>query len=187
MNKKLEVFILIVVGLFTIIIIASLSSPEEAAQKAREQSSINYSSSDEVDVINNIIDGIGNFEVTVWDSKNNLISEENSNYPYEIIVNANYNSSIDCLYAKKYLRHIAYNIYSNSSLKGKVSRILFTAPYVLRSSLGYNDFKDSKESDWDYIGPTVFWNSVLEYCSYENEYGNLANRTWGVSIDSNCK
>ena len=100
MNKKLEVFILIVVGLFTIIIIASLSSPEEAAQKAREQSSINYSSSDEVDVINNIIDGIGNFEVTVWDSKNNLISEENSNYPYEIIVNANYNSSIDCLYAK---------------------------------------------------------------------------------------
>ncbi len=186
MNKKLKVFIVIVVVLFTIIILTSLSSPEEAAQKAREQANINYSG-DKVDIINNTIDGIGDFEVTVWDSNGNLISEENSNYPYEIIVNASYNSSVDCLYAKKYLRDVAYNIYSNSLLKGKVGRILFTVPYVLRSSVGYNDFKDFTESSWNNMGPSILWSTILQYASYENESGSFTNRTWGVSIDSSCK
>jgi len=186
MNKKLEIFIAIVFGLFVIIIIASLSDTEEVAQKARKQANVNYSG-DKVDIINNTINGIGGFEITVWDSNGNLISEENSNYPYEIIVNASYNSSVDCLYAKKYLRDIAYNIYSNSLLKGKVSRILFTVPYVLRSSVSYNDFKDFTESNWNNMGPSILWSTILQYASYENESGSLVNRTWGVSIDSSCK
>lgn len=187
MNKKLEIFIAIIFGLFVIIIIASLSDTEEAVRKVKEQNVVSYSN-DKVELINELIEDVGNsMTATVWDKDQNFIVKDNDNYPYEIIVNVSYNSSIDCLYAKEYLRDIAHTIYTNPSLKGKISRILFTTPNIFKASLGYNDFKDFKETNWDYMGPTVFWRGVLDYCSYENEYGNLANRTWGVSFDSSCK
>lgn len=125
---------------------------------------------------------VGKFEVTVWDTKGNP-ADSKTNPPYEIIVNGSMDKTKDCFYAKDSLVKVMAAIYGNAGIKDKVARVLFTVPYNLRASLGYNDAKDL---NWQETMPTNFWKTTLQYKSREDETGDLKNRTWGVDI-GNCE
>lgn len=126
---------------------------------------------------------LSSYEVTYWDSNGNLVSKNNQG-PLEVVVNSSMNKFSDCLSAKLALQNVMAEIYTDPFLKNKVSRVLFTAPYYLRASLGSADASQIK--DWSQFGPSSFWSTTLGYASYEKELGPLNTRTWGKDI-GDCK
>lgn len=137
-------------------------------------------SSNPLERIEQIVDKVGDFEVTIWDSNGDFATENSA--PYEIIVNGGFNQFNSCFDAKEALYETMKNLYSDEMLKGKISRVLFSAPHYLRSSAGYDDVKDFT---WDY-GISNYWKVTLKYKNYEDESGSLSQRTWGVKIDESC-
>jgi len=123
---------------------------------------------------------VGHFEITVWDMKANLLTED-TKPPYEVIVNG-VSNNIDCFDAKYSLYEIMKRIYTDAALQNKIARIKVTIPYQLRASLGSKD----ATFDWDSNGPSNFWQVLLEYKPYENESGPLNERTYGVKINQSC-
>ncbi|MEI8061332.1 MAG: hypothetical protein WCG99_03515 [Candidatus Berkelbacteria bacterium] len=131
----------------------------------------------DIDKINELVKKVGSFETTILDSSSNYATAQ-SQPPYQVIVNTSLNQ-LNCSQSKFALFDINKNIYTENQLKDKISRILFTASGSLRSSYGSADSK----INWSTSGATNFWSVMLQYKSYEDETGALANRTWGVSIN----
>lgn len=125
------------------------------------------------------------FEITIWDSKSNF-AKSTTPPPYEVIVNAGNGAIANCDSAKVVSFQIMKAVYSDSSIKDKISRVLFTSWGNLRLSLGS---EDGAKMDWSpaMAGPTNFWKVMMQVAPYENETGSLNQRTWGKFISSDCK
>jgi hypothetical protein len=129
------------------------------------------------------IQGIGDFEVSVWD-KNSEIATDGSQPPFEIIVNAKAGDGADCFGAKNRLFEIMKRLYSDQEIESDIARVIFTQPGQIRASLGRDD---AKTLSWNDLGPSNFWKVFLQFKDYEDENGELASRTWGKSINPECK
>ncbi len=125
------------------------------------------------------------FEITIWDSKSNF-AKSTTPPPYEVIVNAGNGALPNCDSAKIVSFQIMKAVYSDSSIKDKVSRVLFTSWGNLRVSLGS---EDGAKMDWSpaMAGPTGFWKVMMQVAPNEDETGSLSQRTWGKFISSDCK
>ncbi len=137
-------------------------------------------SSNPLERIEQIVSGVGDYEVTVWDSKGELAIE--SSTPYEVIVNSKPNQFNNCYDAKNILYEIMKELYSDSQLAGSIARIQFTAWGYLKASLGYDD---AKNLEWD-AGPSNYWEVTLQYKDYEDTSSPLSQQTWGVKIKEDC-
>lgn len=134
------------------------------------------------DIVSEIEDAIGMFEVTVWTSGGDFATAS-STPPFEVIVNTTASQISSCTAAKNALFEIMKSVYSDPSLKSKVSRIKFTAWGQLKASLGAND----ATFDWSSTGPTNLWTVLLQYKPYQDESGSLSSRTWGEKINGSCE
>lgn len=134
------------------------------------------------DIVSEIEDAIGMFEVTVWTASGDFATAS-STPPFEVIVNTTASQISSCTAAKNALFEIMKSVYSDPSLKNKVSRIKFTAWGQLKASLGAND----ATFDWSSTGPTNLWTVLLQYKSYQDESGSLSSRTWGEKINGSCE
>ena len=125
------------------------------------------------------------FEITIWDSKSNF-AKATTPPPYEVIVNAGNGAISNCDSAKVVSFQVMKAVYSDNSIKDKVSRVIFTSWGNLRVSLGS---EDGAKMDWSpaMAGPTNFWKVMMQVAPYENESGSLSQRTWGKFISSDCK
>ncbi len=125
------------------------------------------------------------FEITIWDSKSNF-AKSTTPPPYEVIVNAGNGAIPNCDSAKIISFQIMKAVYSDNSIKDKVSRVLFTSWGNLRVSLGS---EDGAKMDWSpaMAGPTGFWKVMMQVAPNEDETGSLSRRTWGKFISSDCK
>lgn len=137
---------------------------------------------DTVKLILSAVDGVVKDGGTIFNSKNKLVWQD-SEPPYEVIVNTTKKEISDCFAAKQALLKVMKDIYGNPDIKDKVSRVLITTPY-LDASFGGNDSNVIK--NWQEIMPTFFWSTILQTKSYKDETGELGNRTWGVT-NTNCK
>lgn len=150
---------------------------KEEANKTQSETKTSF-----IDKVNEIG---GKFETTIWEG-DNLIIDQETTPPYQIVINAGANDISSCYYAKNIAYDILHKLYTDDATKNKISRVRFNAANYASVSLGYNDaFQDGKELDWS--GQTNFWNTMMKYKSYEDETGDLQNRTWGVYIGSDCK
>ena len=132
--------------------------------------------------INSLIKSIGDYEVTLWDSKENLV-KATTPPPYEIIVNAGNGKIAGCKYAKNVAFDIMKKLYTDSVVKDKISRVKFTSWGHLSVSVGN---EDGIKTDWNASGPTNFWTVMMKYKPYEDETGKLEQRTWGKEIAKDC-
>jgi len=175
-----------IIGVFLLFILIGIFSGGDSNSSTNTPSNQNTNaqtqtlSSNPLERIEQIMKNVGDYDITIWDSVGNFATE--NSVPYEIIVNGGFNQFNSCFEAKEALYETMKNLYSDETLKGKISRVLFTAPYYLRSSAGYDDVKDFT---WDY-GISNYWKVTLQYKDYEEEYGSLSQRTWGVKIDESC-
>ena len=154
--------------------------PEEIFKTSPSENKITTLPTSSIQRIEKIVGDVGRYEVIVFDSSGNFATEDS--IPYEIIVNGGFSQFNNCFQAKEELYEVMKNLYSDEMLKGKISRVLFTAPNYLRASAGYEDVKDFT---WDY-GISNYWKVTLQYKNYEDESGTLSKRTWGKQIDSTC-
>jgi hypothetical protein len=158
---------------------ASPTTEETTTEASKPQSETKTNFIDKVNEIG------GKFETTIWEG-DNLIVDQETTPPYQIVINAGANDISSCYYAKNIAYDILHKLYADDATKNKISRVRFNAANYASISLGYNDaFQDGKELDWS--GQTNFWNTMMKYKSYEDETGDLQNRTWGVYIGSDCK
>jgi len=183
-KKWWAIALFIIIGL---VIIGSLLPDSNNSQTSTNQPNSNQATQNENSLssqpltrIEQIVKNVGDYEVTIWDSNGDFATE--NSVPYEIIVNGGLNQFSSCFEAKEALYETMKDLYSDGILKGKISRVLFTAPHYLRSSAGYDDVKDFT---WDY-GISNYWKVTLQYKNYKDESGSLSQRTWGVKIDENC-
>ncbi len=137
-------------------------------------------SSNSLERIEQIVDKVGDYEVTIWDSTGDFATE--SSAPYEVIVNSKPNQFSDCFDAKNSLYETMKGLYSDSQLNGKIARVQFTARGYLKASLGNDDAKDLR---WD-VGPSTYWKVTLQYKDYEDTSSPLSQQTWGVKIKEDC-
>lgn len=137
-------------------------------------------SSNPLERIEQIVDKVGDYEVTIWDSTGDFATE--SSTPYEVIVNSKPNQFNSCFDAKNSLYEIMKGLYSDSQLNGKIARVQFTAWGYLKASLGYDD---AKELEWN-VGPSNYWKVTLQYKDYEDTSSPLSQQTWGVKINQDC-
>jgi len=131
--------------------------------------------------IENIISNIWDYEVSIW-TINEDFADENSEPPYEVIVNAWPNQIDSCFTAKQTLFEIAEWLYTDSILNWKISRVKFTAWGKLKASLWSNDTWFNWSNNW----PSNFWKVLQEYKSYEDNSINIYDRTYWVKIDKKC-
>lgn len=117
-------------------------------------------------------------EVTVWHN-NDLAIEDNP--PYEVIVNFPFDNIYTCPQAEKISYYLIDSLYKNARIRKDLSRVLVSIPYCLRVSLGASDGTLMAENNL-FIGPTNFWDVMDRTRSYENETGDLENRTWGNKL-----
>ncbi len=138
-------------------------------------------SSNSLERIDQIVNNVGDYEVTVWDSSGNFATETST--PYEIIVNTQPNTFSSCFDAKDSLYEVMKGLYTDDVLNGKIARVQFTAWGYLKSSLGSND---ADELQWNDFGPSNFWTVTLQFKDYEDTSGPMSQQTWGVKIDESC-
>jgi len=136
---------------------------------------------DTVKLILSAVEGVVKDGGTIFNSKNKLVWQD-SEPPYEVIVNTTKNEISDCFAAKQALLKIMKDIYGNPDITDKVSRVLITTPYF-DASFGYND---SRTVNWQEAMPSFFWTAILQTKSYKDETGDLKNRTWGIT-STGCK
>lgn len=134
---------------------------------------------------NDVVDaGVGNFEVTIWDTSKNLATAK-SKPPYEVIVNGSIEQFEDnCFIAKNAMMEIMKAIYTDQTLANKISRVLFSAPTQLRASIGARD--GYAAPDMYSYGPSLFWSTLRGIRSHELEAGSIVSRTWGRKINPEC-
>lgn len=132
--------------------------------------------------INSLINSVGDYEVTLWDTKENL-AKATTPPPYEIIVNAGNGKIAGCKYAKNVAFDIMKKLYTDSVVKDKISRVKFTSWGHLSVSVGG---ENGTKTDWNSSGPTNFWTVMMKYKPYEDETGKLEQRTWGKEIAKDC-
>lgn len=132
--------------------------------------------------IESIIKSIGDYEITLWDTKENL-AKSTTPPPYEVIVNVGNGKIASCSYAKNVAFEIMKKLYTDSVVKDKISRVKFTSWGHLSVSVGG---EDGRKTDWNSSGPTNFWTVIMKYKPYEDETGKLNQRTWGKEIANNC-
>lgn len=125
-----------------------------------------------VDAIENIVNNVWSFEVSIWDW-DNFANNETKN-KVEVIVNA---SATSCSEAKRIAFDIMEWIYTSVYWKD-VSRIKVNIPSYMKASLGSNDTGFSWKDSW----PTNFFTVLLKYNPREKESGSLSNRTFWVDI-----
>ncbi len=138
-------------------------------------------SSQSLERIDQIVNNVGDYEVTIWDSSGNFATETST--PYEIIVNTQPNTFSDCFDAKNSLYGVMKGLYTDEVLNDKIARVQFTAWGYLKSSLGSDDAGELK---WNDFGPSNFWTVNLQFKDYEDTSGPMSQRTWGVKIDESC-
>lgn len=132
--------------------------------------------------IESIIKSIGDYEITLWDAKENL-AKSTTPPPYEVIINVGSGKIASCSYAKNVAFDIMKKLYTDSVVKDKISRVKFTSWGHLSVSVGG---EDGRKTDWNSSGPTNFWTVMMKYKPYEDETGKLNQRTWGKEIANNC-
>jgi len=120
-------------------------------------------------------------EVTIW-SGDNLAKEGNP--PYEVVINFPLNNVINCDSAKRQSYYLFEELYKEPTVQTSLNRVLITIPHSVRVSLGASDGVPMAQKG-SFTGPTNFW-KVMENFNYEDENGELKNRTWGVLLDR-CK
>lgn len=172
-----------VIGIVVLfIIIGAFSGGDNSSntQTPNQNNNQESLSSNSLERIDQIVNKVGDYEVTIWDTDGNFAIE--SSTPYEIIVNTQPNTFSSCFDAKNSLYEVMKGLYSDSQLNGKIARVQFTAWGYLKSSLGYDDAKNLK---WD-VGPSNYWKVTLQYKDYEDTSSPLAQQTWGVKIDESC-
>lgn len=105
-----------------------------------------------------------------------------SNAPYNVIVNLPFDHSISsCFMAKSLSVDIVKALYMDEVVRGDLSRVIITIPYYLRMSLGASDGVPMAKNNV-FNGPTVYWNTLEQFGLGEDETGKLENRTWGVYL-----
>jgi hypothetical protein len=111
-------------------------------------------------------------------------TEENA--PYNVIVNFSMQHNISsCWVAQTMSYDIMKALYSDQDVRKKIDRVLVTIPYFLRTSLGASDGVPLAENN-SFSGPTNYWKLMSDVrFSYEDESGELSDRTWGV-LFGNC-
>lgn len=197
-NKRAWTLFSILVVLFVFILFIVANTKPNDVKNTTEQSSqvvnqaevqskqvekVAVAETNPVKKIGILVSGVtGKSEVTVWDSKGNIAKEE-SKPPYEVIVNAGNGDIASCYYAKNVAFEIMKKLYTDETVKDKISRIIFTSWGHLRVSVGS---EDGVKTDWNASGPTNFWKVMMQYKSYEDETGSLNQRTWGKSIATDC-
>jgi TM2 domain-containing membrane protein YozV len=191
--------LLIIVGIIASIIIVSINSSNTDNKKADMQNVATGQSqstqptktnapakaetaTDPVSKIESNLASVGDYEVTVWDTKANF-AKATTPPPYEVIVNAGNGKIAGCSYARNVAFEVMKKLYSDESIKNKISRVKFTSWGHLKVSLGS---EDGAKMDWGTAGPTNFWTVMLKYKPYEDETGSLSQRTWGQEL-SDCK
>lgn len=175
--------VILIIFLFIIAVVA-ISGGEDSDNITQNETPVNtepQKPEDPIDRINYIVNGVGDFEVNVWDPKGNRVKADTPP-PYEVIVNVGRNKEGDCFNSKYRFNEVVKRIYTDMVLKGKISRVLFTSWTNLRASIGYEDVVNLSQKDWDSYGPTYFWKITQEISSYENETKPMAQRTWGVNL-----
>lgn len=109
-----------------------------------------------------------------------------SNAPYDVIVNLPFDHSISsCFMAKSLSVDVVKALYMDATAREDISRVIITIPYYLRMSLGANDGVPMAEKNV-FNGPTVYWDTLERLGLGEDETGKIENRTWGVYLDK-CK
>jgi|GEM_PF-2839828 len=121
-------------------------------------------------------------EITIWDSKEKMASAK-TQPPYEVVVNAGKGDIANCSYAKNVAFEIMKKLYTDATVKDKISRVIFTSWGHLRTSVGA---ENGVKTDWNSSGPTNFWKVMMQYKPYEDETGALNQRTWGKAIVDDC-
>ncbi|MDD5489298.1 MAG: zinc ribbon domain-containing protein [Candidatus Moranbacteria bacterium] len=132
--------------------------------------------------IESLAGSVGDFEVTLWDTKQNF-AKAATPPPYEVIVNAGNGKISSCYNAKVVAFDLMKKLYTDGQTKDKISRVLFTSWGNLRVSVGSDD---GVKTDWKSSGPTNFWTVMMKYKSYEDETGPMSQRTWGKAIANDC-
>ncbi len=109
-----------------------------------------------------------------------------TNRPYEVIVNFNFNHTITaCENAKMASYDILKALYKDADIRQNLQRVLITIPYFLRTSLGASDGSPMAEKN-TFSGPTLYWKLMEDVrFSTEKETGPLEDRTWSV-LFGNC-
>ncbi|EKE21247.1 MAG: hypothetical protein ACD_7C00302G0001 [uncultured bacterium] len=159
--------------------------PEQVDQ-AKEEVKIEAESDPEIasrEQIEIIVKNIGDYEVTVWDLKGNL-AKNTTPAPYEVFVIAGNGKIANCFHAKNVMLDVMKKLYSDTAVKDKIARVMFTSWGQLKVSLGS---EDGTKLDWATVGPTNFWDVMMKVKSYEDETGPINQRTWGVSIGKDCE
>lgn len=191
-NSVRNVLIGVVVGTLLILALA-ISIAMDDASNNNSNNTQNIAKQNEPAIQNNlptepqarigaIIKSVGNYEVTLYDSKENLVTAKTLP-PYEVIINAGNGKISDCKYAKNVVFDIMKKLYTDSAVKDKISRVRFTSWGHLSVSVGG---EDGAKTDWNSSGPTNFWTVIMKYKPYEDETGKLNQRTWGKEIANNC-
>lgn len=193
-NKTRNIMIGVVVGVVILLIVIISTSMDDARERSAKEKDVNVQPAlHDKAVVQNLPDepkarmealvkSIGDYEVTVWDSKGN-IAKATTKPPFEVFVNDN-KKIASCHYAKNIAVDIMKKLYTDEVTKDKVARVLFTSLGHLRVSLGS---EDGAKMDWSTAGPTNFWTVMMKYKSYEDETGTLSQRTWGKYIADDCK
>lgn len=158
----------------------SSESKEDNAWEPKQSSDTQVLSSNSIERINQIVDKVGDYEVTVWNTDGDFATENSA--PYEIIVNSIPNQFDNCFDAKNSLYEVMKGLYSDSQLNGKIARVQFSARGYLKASLGN---EDAKQLTWD-MGPSNYWKVSLQYKDYEDSSSPLSQQTWAVKINQDC-
>jgi len=155
----------------------------ETTEQAKEEVE-NKQEENSIEKINSIVKKVNNeFSITIWDSKQNFV-KESTPPPYEVNVIAGNGVISSCYYAKFNSFDVMKGLYSDTAVKDKISRVIFTSWGHLRVSVGA---EDGTKTDWSISGPTNFWTVMMKYKPYEDESGALSQRTWGKYIGDDCK
>lgn len=134
-----------------------------------------------VSAIETVGKSLGDYEVSVWLLDGENVISKSSKPPFEVIVNS-LSFFDDCFEAKNALLNLMKTLYSNPETKDNIARVKFTALGQLRASLGAKDVAPN----WEGIGPSIFWKSLMELRSFENESSPINQRTYGVQINKSC-
>jgi hypothetical protein len=129
-------------------------------------------------------DKYGGLEITIWSTTSEFANE--SNGPWEVIINSQLFAFSDCFGAKSLNYDIMKALYTNDQLKDKLIRVKTSFSDQFQASLGNVDASSIDKEMWDANGPSNFSRALEGSGTSENSNLTKDRQTYFSSINGNC-